>query len=76
MAIVKMKKLIEDMERNESTVLGTVKKAMAGALSGTAAVATTAVFATSAGKAASAAYAGTARVAHYGSSGTGALAGT
>ena len=66
MAIIKVKKLIEDMERNTSLVLGTVNKAM----SGTAAVATSAV------KATSAAYAGTARVAHFGSSGTGALSGT
>ena len=60
MAIIKVKKLIEDMERNTSLVLGTVNKAMAG----------------TAAKATSAAYAGTGRVAHFGSSGTGALSGT
>lgn len=73
MAILKIKKLIEDMERNESTVLGTVTKAIAGAVSGTAAVATLAVKATSAGNA------GTsyrANRADFGSSGTAKLAGT
>lgn len=64
MAILKIKKLIEDMERNQSTVLGTVTKAMAGAASGTAAVATLAVLATSAG------YAGTAYAAKFGTSGS------
>ena len=73
MAILKIKRLIEDLERNQSQVIGTVTKSMAGIDSGTAAVAlvaNTATYATSAG------YAGTARVAHFGSSGTGGLAGT
>jgi hypothetical protein len=83
MANLKIKKLIEDLENNTTQVLSTVTKAVAGAVSGTAAYATTAgrsgtaqvaVLATSAGKAASAAYAGTSRIAHYGSAGTGALA--
>ena len=68
MAILKFKKLIEDLENNTTQVLSTVTKAGAGEQSGTAAVATLAVKATSAG------YAGTARIAHYGSAGTGALA--
>lgn len=53
MAILKIKQIVEDLEKNTSTQVGTINKAMAGALSGTAAVATTAV------AAGTAAYAGT-----------------
>ena len=56
MAILKFKKLIEDLQNNTSQVLPSISK--------------TVPLATSAG------YAGTARVAQYGSSGTGKLAGT
>lgn len=59
MAILKFKKLIEDLENNTSQVVSSVTK-----------VAATATRATSAG------YAGTSRVAHFSSSGTGALSGT
>lgn len=65
MAILKIKKLIEDIENNTSLVLGTVTKvASTAANAGTAAVATTA------------SYTGTARVAHFMSSGTASLYGT
>ena len=66
MAILKFKKLIEDLQNNTNQVLASV----AMPISGTAAVATLAVKATSAGNA------GTSRVAHFASSGTAALAGT
>ena len=56
MAILRIKKLIEDLENNTSLVLGDLDKV--------------ATIATSAGRA------GTSLVAHYASSGTGALAGT
>jgi hypothetical protein len=62
MAILKIKRLLEDLENNTTQVLGSVTK--------------TSATATLATKATSAAYAGTARVAHFGSSGTGALSGT
>ena len=76
MAIVRMKKLIEDLERNQSQVVGTVNKSIAGAVSGTAAVATLAVLATSAGKAGTADLATRAVSANFGSSDTAKLAGT
>jgi hypothetical protein len=66
MAILKIKRLVEDLENNTTQVLTSVGVAN----SGTAAVATLAV------KATSAAQAGTSNVAHYASSGTAALAGT
>ena len=77
MAILKIKRLIEDLENNSTLVLGTVNKVAQTA--GIASTATLAVLATSASnagtalKATSAAYAGTSRIAHYGSAGTGAL---
>jgi hypothetical protein len=68
MAILKFKKLIEDLETGSSQVISSVAK--------TVDKATSAGYAGTAYKATSAGYAGTARVAHYGSSGTGGLAGT
>ncbi|RPJ08452.1 MAG: hypothetical protein EHM36_05455, partial [Deltaproteobacteria bacterium] len=53
MAILKIKQIVEDLERDTSLQVGTINKAMAGAMSGTAAVATTAV------AAGTAAYSGT-----------------
>lgn len=80
MAILKFKKLIEDLQDNTSQVIPAITKLVAKATSagysGTSTLADTATLATSAGKAGSAAYAGTTRIAHYGSSGTGAIAGT
>jgi len=58
MAILKIKKLIEDLENNTTTVLSSVTKiASTAANAGTSAVATTAV------KSGSAAYAGTSMLA-------------
>jgi hypothetical protein len=67
MAILKFKKLIEDLENSTTQVLAAVAlstKATSAGNSGTSY------------KASSAANAGTSRVAHFASSGTGALAGT
>jgi hypothetical protein len=65
MAILKIKRLIEDLENNTTQVLANpVAKATSAGYAGTGA------------KATSAGYAGTARVAHFASSGTAALAGT
>ena len=81
MAILKFKKLIEDLENNTTQVLSTVTKAGAGAQAGTAAVATLAVLATSAGqagtavKATSAGRAGTAYYSTTAGGGTGGTAG-
>jgi len=77
MAILRIKKLIEDLENNTTLVLGNVNKVAQTA--GIAATATLAVFATSSGnsgtalKATSAGQAGTSYIALYGSAGTGAL---
>lgn len=80
MAILKFKKLIEDLETGSSQVISsvakTVDKATSAGNSGTAYLATSAGQAGTSVKATSAGYAGTARVAHFGSSGTGGLAGT
>lgn len=65
MAILRIKKLIEDLENNTSLVLGDLDK-----------IATTAGNAGTAAKATTAGRSGTSLVAHYASSGTGALAGT
>ena len=74
MAILKFKKLIEDLENNTSQVVSSVTKTSAIATSagyaGTSSLATLATLATSAGQA------GTSRVAHFASSGTAKLAGT
>ena len=64
MAILKIKRLIEDLENNSTLVLSAVAKATSSGNAGTA------LKATSAGNS------GTTRVAHYASSGTAALAGT
>lgn len=83
MAILKFKKLIEDLENNTSQVISSVSKtsdtatyATSAGYSGTSYKATSAGVAGTSVKATSAGYAGTARVAHFGSSGTGGLAGT
>src|SRR3989337_1825042 len=88
MAILKIKRLNEDLENNSTLVLSAVAKATSSGNAGTALKATsageagTALKATSAGeagtalKATSAGNSGTTRVAHYASSGTAALAGT
>ena len=68
MAILKFKKLLEDLENNTSQVLSSVTKVVSKATS--AGYTGTAYMATSAGNA------GTARIAQWGSSGTGKLAGT
>lgn len=65
MAILKIKKLIEDIENNTSLVLGTVTK-----VATTAGNAGTSAYSDTAGRA------GTSLVAHYASSGTAAFAGT
>ena len=65
MAILKIKKIIEDLENNTNQVLGSVTKNTA-----------TATLATSAGKAGTAQYATASLVAYYASSGTGKLSGT
>lgn len=65
MAILRIKKLIEDLENNTSTVLASMTK-----------LASTATQAGTSSLAASANQAGTTRVAHYASSGTAALSGT
>jgi hypothetical protein len=70
MAIVKLKKIMEDLKENTttaidvSTITATWPKATSAGNSGTSY------------KATSAGNAGTSRVAHFASSGTGALAGT
>jgi hypothetical protein len=71
MAILKFKKLLEDLQTGSVQVLpdGVGKATSSGA-------AGTAYKATSAAVAGSAANAGTARVAHFGSSGTAGLSGT
>ena len=72
MAIKKMKKLIEDLENATTLVMANpVAKATSAGQSGTAYLSATATLAT---KATSAAYAGTARIAQWGSAGTGSLA--
>jgi len=84
MAILKVKKMIQDLENGTTQVLSTLTIANVtnvgiAATVGTAGVvslATSAANAGTASKATSAGNAGTARVAHWGSSGTGALAGT
>jgi len=74
MAILKIKRLIEDLENNTTQVISSVTKTVSLAtLATSAGQAGTSSLAT---KATSAGYAGTARVAHYASSGTAALAGT
>jgi hypothetical protein len=68
MAILRIKRLLEELESGvQPVVADTCIFATSAGNAGTAGLAT---LATSAG------YSGTARVAHYGSSGTGALAGT
>lgn len=76
MAILKIKKLIEDLERNQSQVLGTVTKSMSGIDAGTSAYALSSVYAASAGSAYYAQLAGTAVYAESGSSGTSGTSGT
>jgi hypothetical protein len=90
MAILKFKKMIEDLETGSTQVLATltianvttVGYATSVGTAGVMALATSAAnagsssFATTASKAGSAAQAGTARVAHYASSGTANIAGT
>lgn len=78
MAILKFKKLVEDLQNNTTTVLPSMTYTNAGsaAYAGTSYKATSAGNAGTTYKASSADYAGTARIAHYGSSGTGAIAGT
>lgn len=91
MAILKFKKLIEDLENSTTQVLtavasvtkatsagyaGTSYKATSAGNAGTGGYATTAAGAGTASFATTASYSGTARVAHFGSSGTGALSGT
>jgi hypothetical protein len=89
MAILKIKRLIEDLENDSHQVLANhVAKATSAGNTGTASLASsasyagTAVKATSSGyagtsmKATSAANTGTARVAHFASSGTANIAGT
>ena len=71
MAILKIKKLIQDLENNTTQVLANpVAKATSAGNTGTSSVAVLATLATSAGKAGSAAYAGTSRVAFLGTSGS------
>jgi len=68
MAILKIKRLIEDLENDSHQVLANhVAKATSAGNTGTASLATLA---------SSASYAGTARVAHFASSGTANIAGT
>ena len=74
MAILKIKRLIEDLENNTTRVLGTVNKVAQTA--GIASTATLAVLATSAGKAGTAQFSTAARNAYYASSGTAVLSGT
>lgn len=80
MAILKIKRLIEDLENNTTQVLqsavASVTYASSAGQSGTAYKATSAGYTGTAVKATSAGYAGTARVAHFASSGTGGLSGT
>ena len=76
MAILKIKRLIEDLENNSTLVLSAVAKATSSGNAGTALKATSAGEAGTALKATSAGNSGTTRVAHYASSGTAALAGT
>jgi hypothetical protein len=71
MAILKFKKLLEDLENNTTTVLGSVTK-----VTSSATLATSAGYAGTSYLTSSANYAGTSRVAHYASSGTAAIAGT
>jgi hypothetical protein len=71
MAILKFKKLIEDLENNTTQVLSSVTKpASLATLATSAGQAGTAYKATSAGQS------GTSRIAHFASSGTAALSGT
>ncbi len=74
MAILKIKRLIEDIEHNSTLVLSSSVETLVGEMS--VAYATTAGNAGTAHKATSAGNAGTSRIAHYASSGTGAFAGT
>ncbi len=74
MAILKIKKLIEDIEHNTTLVLSSSVETLVGEMS--VAYATTAGNAGTAYKATSAGNAGTSRVAHFGSSGTANIAGT
>ena len=77
MAILKFKKLIEDLENNTTQVLASVTKpASTASYAGTSLKATSAGDSGTAYKATSAGNAGTSLIAHYGSSGTGKLAGT
>jgi hypothetical protein len=83
MAILKIKRLIEDLENNTTQVLASVTKpASTASYAGTSYLATSAANAGTssisgtATKATSAGYAGTSRVAHFASSGTAALTGT
>jgi len=77
MAILKIKRLIEDLENSTTQVLSSsVAKATSAGYGGTAYLATSAGQAGTAVKATSAGNAGTARVAHFASSGTANIAGT
>lgn len=89
MAILKIKRLLEDLENNTTQILvNPVAKATSAGYGGTAYLATsagqagTSYLSTSAGQAGTAAYAstasraGTSFVAHYASSGTANIAGT
>lgn len=84
MAILKVKKMIEDLENGTTQVLASltianvtnVGIAATVGTAGVVALATSAANAGTSSKATSAGNAGTARVAHFGSSGTGALSGT
>jgi hypothetical protein len=80
MAILKIKRLIEDLENDSHQVLANhVAKATSAGNTGTASLATLASSASYAGtsmKATSAARTGTAYVAHFASSGTANIAGT
>lgn len=69
MALNKMKKLIEDLEQGSTLVMAAAAKAATGAT-----LATSAGYAGTSYKASTADYAGTARIAQWGSAGTGALA--
>lgn len=87
MAILKFKKLIEDLENGTTQVISelTIANVTNVGIAATVGTAGAIAYATSSGyagtsslatKASSASYAGTSRVAHYASSGTAALAGT
>ncbi len=71
MAILKIKKLIEDLELNTTLVLSSMTK-----LASTATVAGSAAYSGTGYLATSANYAGSSRVAHFASSGTANIAGT